>query len=236
MTNVSKSLLDQTIKDLEEKLRKEFEQKLSEKDKEIERIKTDLEEKKAALELKVTTLEAYKSPSISHEDIMESWGKAVKRTTSTPQQMLMINTMVNGTEERERREKNVVIFGMTTSVNSDDSKAKTEDTEAVKKIFSDLDVHVEVKNVFKLKTRDGNPSPFVVVLKQESERNKILRNARNLRNLTNYNKVYINPDLTVAERFKAKVLRDECKIKNEANNNTQFYYGIINDKVIKLQK
>jgi hypothetical protein len=170
MTNVSKSLLDQTIKDLEEKLRKEFEQKLSEKDKEIERIKTDLEEKIAALESKVTTLEAYKSPSISHEDIMESWGKAVKRTTSTPQQMLMINTMVNETKERERREKNVVIFGMTASVNSDDSKAKTEDTEAVKKIFSDLDVHVEVKKVFKLKTRDGNPSPFVVLLKQESER------------------------------------------------------------------
>jgi hypothetical protein len=236
MTNVSKSMLDQAIKDLEDKLRKEFEHKLLIKDNEFNTIKSDLEKKITALELKVTTLEANKSPSISHEDIKDSWAKAVKKTTSTPQQMLMINTMVNETKERERREKNVVIFGIKASVNSDDSLARTEDTDAIKKVFCDLDVNVEIKNVFKLRSSNSNPPPFVVVLKQESERNEILRKARNLRNLNNYEKVFINPDLTMAERYKAKVLRDECKLKNSTISDENFYYGIRNDKVIKIQK
>ena len=236
MTNVNKSMLDQAIKDLEDKLRKEFEQKLLVKDKEFNKMKTDLEKKITALEVKVTTLEENKSPSISHEDIKDSWANAVKKTTSTPQQMLMINTMVNETKERERREKNVVIFGIKASVNNDDSLARTEDTEAIKKVFCDLDVNVEVKNVFKLRTRNSKPPPFVVVLKQESERNEILRKARNLRNLNNYEKVFINPDLTMAERYKAKVLRDECKLKNGTISDENFYYGIRNDKVIKIQK
>ena len=55
----------------------------------------------------------------------------------------MINTMVNETKERERREKTVVIFGIKASVNinSDDSLARTEDTEAIKKVFCDLGVN-----------------------------------------------------------------------------------------------
>ena len=108
MTNVSKSMLDQAIKDLEDKLRKEFEQKLLVKDKEFNKMKTDLEKKITALEVIVATLEENKSPSISHEDIKDSWANAVKKTTSTPQQMLMINTMVNETKERERREKKML--------------------------------------------------------------------------------------------------------------------------------
>ena len=58
MTDVSKSMLDQTIQDPEDKLRKEFEQKLLVKDNEFKTIKTDLEKKVTALELKVTILES----------------------------------------------------------------------------------------------------------------------------------------------------------------------------------
>ena len=43
----------------------------------------------------------------------------VVKKTHTPQQMLMINTVANGTKERERRETNVVIFGIKSSLNSD---------------------------------------------------------------------------------------------------------------------
>ena len=65
-------MLDQTIKNLEDKLRKEFEQKLLVKDKEFNKIKTDPEKKITALEVKVTSLEENKSPSFSHEDIKDS--------------------------------------------------------------------------------------------------------------------------------------------------------------------
>ena len=186
---------------------------LLDKDKEFKKMKTDLETKISALESKLTILEANKSPTISNQDIKDSWSNAVKRKISTPQQMLMINTIANETKERERREKNVVIFGIKASTNSDNSIAKEENSVAIKEVFNDLGVTCEVKIIIKLKSNGSDSPPFVVVLKQESERNEILKKARNLRNLNQYEKVFINPDLTVSERFKAKVLRDECKIK-----------------------
>ena len=49
--------------------------------------------------------------------------------------------------------------------------------------------------------------------------------------------MFINPDLTVTERYKAKMLRTECKLKNEENNDKEdFYYGIRNDKIVKIRK
>ena len=67
MTNVTKSMLDQALKELEVKLVKEFNVKLEEKDWKFEKIKADLETKVLELEKKLTTLEGNKSPSISNK-------------------------------------------------------------------------------------------------------------------------------------------------------------------------
>ena len=40
----------------------------------------------------------------------------------------------------------------------------------------------------------------------------------------------------MAERYKAKILRDECNLKNGTISDENFNYGITNDKVIKIQK
>ena len=66
--------------------------------------------------------------------------------------MVMINAIANETKERERREKNVVIFGVQASKNSDKTAAKDEDNRIVKAIFKELKVTVDVKNVIKLKS------------------------------------------------------------------------------------
>ncbi len=173
-------MLVKAISEFEAKLEFDFDKKLEEKNKEIETIKTEFETRISGLEAKIKVLEGNKSPSISAEEISKSWVNAVKMT-STPQQMLMINTVANETKERERREKNVVIFGIKSSLNADSSKAKDEDGETIKKVFKDLNVEVEVKSIFKLKTKSSNPPPFVVILKDQKERNEILKKARELR-------------------------------------------------------
>ena len=100
MTNITKTLLDNVISEFEAKLRIDFDKKLEEKNK-IVTIKTDLETRISGLEAKIKVLEGNKSPSISAEEISKSWANAVKMT-STPQQMLMINTVANETKEREK--------------------------------------------------------------------------------------------------------------------------------------
>ena len=66
-----------------------------------------------------------------------------------------------------------MIFGIKSSLNADSSKAKEEDDERIKKVFKDLNVEVEVKSIFKLKTKNSNPPPFVVIQKDQKERNEI---------------------------------------------------------------
>ena len=75
-----------------------------------------------------------------------------------------------------------------------------------------------------------------MILKDRNERNAILKKAKELRDSKEYENVFINPDQTQAERFKAKQLRDECKEKNKENRENESYYGIRNDKVVRLRK
>jgi hypothetical protein len=58
-----------------------------------------------------------------------------------------------------------------------------------------------------------------------------------LKSSNEFKNVYINPDLTEAERYKAKLLRDECKKQNLENSESLlYYYGIRNDRVVKIVK
>ena len=52
-----------------------------------------------------------------------------------------------------------------------------------------------------------------------------------------YDEFIIKSDLPVTEKYKAKILRTECKLKNDENNDKEdFYYGIRNDKIVIIQK
>ena len=51
----------------------------------------------------------------------------------------------------------------------------------------------------------------MVILNDKLERNSVLKNARELKKDKTYENVFMNPDLTESERFKSKLLREECK-------------------------
>ena len=150
--------------------------------------------------------------------------------------MNIINSLTSETKEREKRENNIVIFGVAASTNADPKTQKAENTKAIKKVIDRLHVNVSIENVIKLKSKIGKDAPFIVILKDRNERNAILKKAKELRDSKEYENVFINPDQTQAERFKAKQLRDECKEKNKENRENESYYGIRNDKVVRLRK
>ena len=58
-----------------------------------------------------------------------------------------------------------------------------------------------------------------------------------MRDSKEFGQVYINSDQAVAERFKSKQLREECKSNNDSSTEKDaYYYGIRNDQVVKLIK
>ena len=76
---------------------------------------------------------------------------------------------------------------------------------------------------------------LIVSFENTSIRNEALKLVKNLSNSINKNKIYVNHDLTKSQRSNSKRLLDEKKKKNfENTDKTKFYYGIRNDRVVKL--
>ena len=65
-------------------------------------------------------------------------------------------------------------------------------------------------------------------MENESQKRQILSKAKTLRNSTEWNRVYISPDLTPKERAENKKLRDELKRRrNEGEANLIIRKGVI---------
>jgi hypothetical protein len=198
----------------------------------LKRLVEDLKKDNLLLSERVLELENSKS---SQPISSESWASKVKKT---PDQMEIINIIANETKDRGKRENNLVIFGLKESIEVDKSKAIEEDKKSIDLIMQKLDVNVKIKDVIKLKSnKNGFKAPYVVILNDKSERNLVLKKAKELKKDQIYENVYINPDLTEIERYKSKLLREECKKQNNVNDDKEnYYFGIRNDKVVRIQK
>ena len=92
--------------------------------------------------------------------------------------------------------------------------------------------------MFRLKVKETTkPKPLVIVLKDRNERNKILAAARKLKG-TEYNQIFLSPDLTESQRLAFKELVAQRKELNEKRTAEQIsqkvYYAIRDNRVIKL--
>ncbi len=89
----------------------------------------------------------------------------------------------------------------------------------------------------KSSTNDRIP-PVIITLKEHINRNTILKAAKSLKNTNKFNGIFINPDLTEAERTLDKQLRLKRNELNEEEKGKHqpFRWGIRGDKVIRFSK
>ena len=127
----------------------------------------------------------------------------------------MINIVTKEAKDREISEKNVVIFGLEAS-DKDIQSGQIETNKAnVQTLFELINVSVNIEKVFKLRPKTGINAPFVVLLKDKHDRNKLFKSAKLLRTNQETETVFINADETISERLRYKTLRAECKLKND---------------------
>jgi hypothetical protein len=94
----------------------------------------------------------------------------------------------------------------------------------------------KIKSYYRLKT-NSKPEPLIVVFDNLSTRNYALKLSKNLADTEYKKKVFVNPDMTEAQRINFKRLWLERNEKNDKNDDKDnYYYGIRNDKVVKLAK
>ena len=123
-------------------------------------------------------------------------------------------------KEMEERGANIVVYGATESVNTDEEE-KEDDVEIVKRIAEE--VGVEVKGTVEVKFRagaktQGRKRPLIVKLSDEGMREAILKKAYLLGRKAGWKDVYVSPDLTKKQREEGKKKERELKEERDRLN------------------
>lgn len=122
----------------------------------------------------------------------------------------IVENVLNELQDQQRRERNIMIFGLSECQNADD-----EDSS-----ISDIMQHVGVENdAIVSHQRLGAQRPdgsraIKLKLRSVDEKIRALKNAKTLPELATFKKVYIKPDLTAAQLRKQKLLVDALKAAN----------------------
>ena len=118
-------------------------------------------------------------------DVPWSDAKSNKKSES---RLKFLNTISDEAVERNKKEKNIIIFGMKESYMNSITEKKEHDKEELRNIFELLDQQDKaIEGKFRLNSKDKNkPKPFVVVLNNKEDRNKVLYAAKKLNSSENY--------------------------------------------------
>lgn len=103
----------------------------------------------------------------------------------------------------EKRENNLILFNVPESNKDNTEDVRKDDEEKVVSILSEIEANQNCfKKIYRMKksTKSLKPAPIVLELHNSTEKNNILKCAKRLKSSESYKNVYINPDLTIAQR------------------------------------
>jgi len=195
------------------------------------------------------------SPVVQPPPIFESYLKVASANIHNAQQTRLnaneVNLLTAVTIEKNdsySREKNILIMGVPDAPASRTNDAADYDKEMVNNILGVIGVQTEWDSIYRFKTTSNSKFPGIIKLamKTKERRNEILKASVKLRNFTGadnagLSKVFINPDLTLAQRIREKELITERNALNEARKASDnpgdktFYYGIRNFQLTKIK-
>ena len=213
----------QDMMDLETKLRSEYDAKIDQ------------------LNLKIMALEKIVNSipkSVISSSTCEAWNLVVSKNKAKSQQQIdIINTVTKENKDRERRDKNVIIFGIKESTKTDITEKKADDLVEIHKLTDNVNKDQDnIVRLFRIKSKSG-VSPIIVEFKDSGIRNEFIK-----RTHRKFQDIYVNPDLTESQRNLDKQLREKCRKLNEPLklkenwSNVDEYYVIRNNEVIKIRK
>jgi hypothetical protein len=107
------------------------------------------------------------------------------------------------------------------------------------KVSVDLSKIAKFKRLIKKSGEITNP-PILIEFKDYNEKINLLKKSSEIRKFTEYEKIYINEDLTTAQRI---INKDLIQLRNNLNTqhntkdlNVNYYYTIRNFKVVEKLK
>ncbi|CAF1064320.1 unnamed protein product [Brachionus calyciflorus] len=203
MVSVHKTAFDAYVA-AQEKIINDLKTRLSS----LEAKYSDLLETNATLSNKISELEGKEVSSSP-----KLFSDLFKRKKPNTEENNILNAMRIEQKQEDKKSKNVVIFGT----------KFTEDTNVDKNLVKEISECIgfdpsKVKYIkrFKRKSNEVESTPLLVELEDKENKAEMLKLAKELRNDRRFDKIYINPDLTFAERELNKSL---VALRNELNRN-----------------
>ena len=238
MTNITKAMLDNALSTLEDKLKRDFQRKL-------EDLKTDLESKISSLETTNQQLKVTLDDLVNKQSIITPpplFSSLLSKAKPAEFETKVLNAISAEAKEKSCKEKNIVIFGISESTKGTKTEKDEDDKIKIEEIFTALSLsNIKIQKQYRIKNSSsglGKPSILVVELGSKIEQQQVIQESRNFNQINEYkNKVYINPDLTVAERASLKMLLTERNRLNKTvtDGGSPFRWVIRNDKLEKFK-
>ena len=127
----------------------------------------------------------------------------------------LLSIINNDLKQKDRKENNIIVSGVPKASLVENKLDTNKDNEYIKKIFDKLELDVNlIKKTSRVKTRDNisdENNPVLIELNDIDSKNKVMKNAHKLKGfkLGLEKFIFLNNDLTFAERSCEKHLRDE---------------------------
>ena len=147
----------------------------------------------------------------------------------------ILNAVNSENAEMKKREKSILIMGIKESTGENKIES---DKSLVHDLFDKINISKhKIKSIYRFnkKNESNYPAIIKVELNDADDKNYILKASKLLKSIENYKQVYINNNLTPAQR---KIEIELIKARNTANDErsteqkSKFYFAIRSGKVI----
>ena len=115
------------------------------------------------------------------------------------------------------------MFGVQSSKESTKEAQGADDDHEMDKIFNALNINpscIKFTRRFTTKTVGSRPPPILVQLMDERDKFRVLKEAKELRKMEEFKNVFINPDMTEAERILDKQMKEARYTINQRENSS----------------
>jgi hypothetical protein len=146
------------------------------------------------------------------------------------------------TQIQQKKEKNLIIFGIPESQGENDNEKNLADKAKVLNILSKIEIDGQADNVKTVRFKSNTstkPGRILIECDTTELKMEILRAAKQLRNIDICKEIYINNDLTSAQTEREKTLRLERNTKNRnldhtGENNLKYGTMVVDGKEVKF--
>ena len=159
----------------------------------------------------------------------------------------------------DKKEKNVIVFGVPESVSEDESRKIQDDKRSIENVLTAINVKTQIgefkfRRIRNKSQNQNNVGPIIIEFENSTQKLRVLKASKQLNRTGEHKNIYINPDRTTAEIEIEKKLRLERNQKNselEFNGSNgmkfgkfsfsqgkqpeDFYWGIRNSKLQRIK-